>query len=330
VKNTRSQGSTEYLVILGAVLLVSMVTVTLLGGFPSSGSTTKEQQSKAYWSGTTPFAITTAKISNSTGSFTVSNRLTEKVYLTSVEVQDASGNIQTIMTPNRVFNAGEDIVLTQLSGSNITNSTLNPCYSAATPKTGSTFEFKVVSFSYTQGSIAGIRQQGAQPLIGKCSADLSVGDRYQGGKIAYLLQPGNAGFVAGEQHGLIAATSDQSTTATWGCYGTVITGADGTAIGTGHQNTHDMITASCTNAAQLCHGVSIGGYTDWYIPSYAELNTLYASRDIVGGYASVAWYISSSEFGVSPAGFHGKYFLNGLESELTKAGGMYLRCVRAF
>jgi len=66
VKKIRGQGSTEYLVILGAVLLVSLVIVSLLGSFPSSSSSTKEQQSKSYWAGTTPFAISTVKISNST------------------------------------------------------------------------------------------------------------------------------------------------------------------------------------------------------------------------------------------------------------------------
>jgi len=136
VKKARGQGSTEYLVILGAVLLVSLVTVSLTGSFPSSAGTTKEQQSKSYWSGTTPFAISIAKVSNSTFSFTVSNKLTERVYLTAIEVQDGSGNNLTIMTPNQVFNAGEEIILSHLNAPNITNSSFNPCYSTGAAKTG--------------------------------------------------------------------------------------------------------------------------------------------------------------------------------------------------
>ena len=99
------------------------------------------------------------------------------------------------------------------------------------------------------------------------------------------------------QHGLIVATSDQGNSS-WGvapCYGTDISGADSTAIGTGHQNTHDMITvASCTNIAQLVHGVTISGYSDWYLPSKEELNKLYLNRVAIGGFTST-YYWSSSE-----------------------------------
>ncbi|GAG27669.1 unnamed protein product, partial [marine sediment metagenome] len=42
-----------------------------------------------------------------------------------------------------------------------------------------------------------------------------------------------------------APPSYQSTSAQWGCYGTLISGADGTAVGTGEQNTIDIETG-CT------------------------------------------------------------------------------------
>ena len=164
----RGQGATEYLVILGAVLLVALVIVSLLGWFPSLGGSTKEQQSKSYWSGTSPFAITTTRVNNNSITLSVSNRLAEKVNLTSIEVQDGFGNTGTIMTPNVFFNAGEEAVLNAAEAV-YHNSTLNPCTTTGTTKTGNTFEFKIVAFTYTQGTITGIRQQGAQPLVGRCS-----------------------------------------------------------------------------------------------------------------------------------------------------------------
>ena len=52
-------------------------------------------------------------------------------------------------------------------------------------------------------------------------------DAYQGGIVFYLFQEGDPGYVAGEVHGLIAATEDQTTIeewdeiedgTVWGCY----------------------------------------------------------------------------------------------------------------
>jgi len=156
----RGQGATEYLVILGAVLLVALVIVSLLGWFPSLGGATKEQQSKSYWSGASPFAITTYKVSTGAITFSVSNRLADKLLLTNISVQDGFGTDVSIAAPNQYFNAGEEIVLAN------TTALGNPC---AGKVAGTAFEFKVVAFTYTQGTISGIRQQGAQALVGRCS-----------------------------------------------------------------------------------------------------------------------------------------------------------------
>ena len=164
----------------------------------------------------------------------------------------------------------------------------------------------------------------------------SIGNAYQGGIIAYLFQEGDSGYVAGEMHGLIAATEDQTTAdeVEWGCYEIGITGADGTAIGTGAQNTLDIL-AGCSEdgiPAKLAsdYEVTVDGvtYDDWFLPSKDELNLLYLNNEAVGGFAN-NYYWSSTEAGSGAAwrqNFNnGSQFNNGSYS-----GTGRVRAVRAF
>ena len=175
---------------------------------------------------------------------------------------------------------------------------------------------------------------------GDNNGNITIGNAYQGGIIAYLFQEGDIGYIAGEIHGLIAATEDQTTAdgVERGCYNTegssVITGAEGTAIGTGAQNTLDIL-ADCSEdgiPAKLAsdYEVTVDGdtYDDWFLPSKDELNKLYLQRDVVGGFAYNSYW-SSSEFGNSNAWLQsfdsGNQFYNASPN-----GTNRVRAVRAF
>ena len=161
----RGQGATEYLVILGAVLLVALVIVSLLGWFPALGGSTREQQSKSYWQGATPFSITSFKLNGTSISLAISSRVSDRMNLTSVDFADSLSNSVNVYSgaTGTLFNAGQEQTLSNLTTWNVAG---NQCLTAAS---GSVFDYATVTFTYTKAGITGYKQVGARPLTGRCS-----------------------------------------------------------------------------------------------------------------------------------------------------------------
>ncbi len=157
------------------------------------------------------------------------------------------------------------------------------------------------------------------------SLDLVLGSVFQGGKVAYILQVSDPGHIPGQTHGIIAAANDQSIGAEWGCIGSTLTGADAEILGTGYQNTLDIV-AGCTTAgiaAKLCADLVLGTYTDWALPSKDELDVLYQNQSAIGNF-SIKDYWSSSEFIINYSWFQN--FGDGKPESGLKD---YKACVRA-
>jgi len=125
---------------------------------------------------------------------------------------------------------------------------------------------------------------------------IQIGDYRFGGVVFYIDGTG--------LHGLVCDINDQNY-AQWGCQNVAITGADGTAIGTGSQNTID-IEAGCATpntAADICANLSLNTYSDWFLPSRLELLEMAIQKTsinntsiIYGGTAiSNVYYWSSTE-----------------------------------
>jgi hypothetical protein len=158
---------------------------------------------------------------------------------------------------------------------------------------------------------------------------VAVGDSYGGGIVAYILQSGDTGYDASVQHGLIAAPADQSAGIQWYNGSNMVTGATGTAIGTGQANTTAIVTiqGAGSYAAQLCNDLTVGGYNDWFLPSKDELDKLYINKVAIGGFDD-DHYWSSSEYDALYAWY--QYFGNGSKYKSSKNGSFRVRAVRAF
>ena len=99
-----------------------------------------------------------------------------------------------------------------------------------------------------------------------------------GGKIFYIDMTRNAGsqyFEAactGWSDGACGGSDASDPSVAWGCNGADISGANGEALGTGRQNTNDIVTGCATTGipAQLADALVLGGRSDWYLASKDE------------------------------------------------------------
>lgn len=177
--------------------------------------------------------------------------------------------------------------------------------------------------------------------VGRC-ADLLicvVGDTGPGGGIVFYVDlnrpAGSRYFEAacvGWQNDCDGTTVDPLVE--WGCNGTVINGADGILIGTGEQNTADIVTGCPTPgvAAHLANDLVLGGQTDWFLPSKDELNEMFTNLHSpvtpLGGFLTDDFYLSSSED--DDASAFAQRFDDGVHDNRSKGTTYYVRPVRVF
>jgi hypothetical protein len=166
---------------------------------------------------------------------------------------------------------------------------------------------------------------------------VAVGDVYGGGIVFYVLQSGDAGYDANVQHGLIAATANQSNGVNWAKTASV-TGATGTAIGTGLANTNLIILNqgnSGSYAAKIARDYTGGGYTDWYLPSAEELHKMVGvtALNLSNYYHSSTEYNSTNAIyeGLTIGDFYRTPGTGSYPSGTTKTGNpLNVRAIRSF
>jgi hypothetical protein len=148
-----------------------------------------------------------------------------------------------------------------------------------------------------------------------------VGQSYAGGIVFYVDGSG--------LHGLVVTTTDVGRQP-WGCRGTSV--PTSAAFGTGATNTAAII-ASCGEAsfaAKTADGLSLAGYTDWFLPSAAEMSLVRTNLYLqaLGGLSQWDQYWTSSE-AWADAGYVANFYYGDMGANY-KDGNNLFRAVRAF
>lgn len=168
--------------------------------------------------------------------------------------------------------------------------------------------------------------------------DHYVGELYGGGVVFWVDHTG--------EHGLIASMFDLSTSQVWSNITSTLIGTTAQSDWDGNANTTAIIGQSghTSSAAKLCADYTnadygTGVYSDWYLPSIAELNHVWnnfyevqkvLTNDGNGSTTPLVRnnYWSSTEYGSTNA--WGFYFYGGASTVGSKYGTYNVRAVRAF
>jgi hypothetical protein len=97
----------------------------------------------------------------------------------------------------------------------------------------------------------------------------NIGDAYGGGFFAGQIN------VSGTKYNLVVApkSTGENSSRAWGVYG--VTTAQTSVINGPTNSAVEASLGASYQAATFCEGLTIGGYTDWYLPAKNELEVLY-------------------------------------------------------
>jgi hypothetical protein len=105
-------------------------------------------------------------------------------------------------------------------------------------------------------------------------------------------------------------------------------------VGQGKQSTQAIVTYMKNNersgtAAQTCQQLMQGGYTDWFLPSQAELNLMYLNlkKNELGGFGKGSYW-SSTQSGWMSAWY--QKFSDGTQDSASKETSYRIRPIRQF
>ena len=138
-----------------------------------------------------------------------------------------------------------------------------------------------------------------------------IGELAHGGIVFYIDETGEHGLVSALEDAIVGASDTNLYEGyhgyEWGCYEKYVPGAGDEIIGSGYQNTIDILTHMCESenggliAAQAALDYESEGYSDWYLPSSGELEEMHntigfgGEEGNIGNFLFDAQYWSSTE-----------------------------------
>jgi Flp pilus assembly protein TadG len=115
-------------------------------------------------------------------------------------------------------------------------------------------------------------------------------------------------------------------TSAWGCSGITAGAADDN---NGAANTATVVqVCGQATAAAVCDNLVAHGYSDWYLPSYNELECLRANATFIGGFSQGIYWSSTEGSGILYLNAKYRTFPTGTIGHGSKSSVYKLRCVR--
>jgi hypothetical protein len=149
----KGQTSTEYLIILAVTIIIALVAVSVLGGFPTLfTSQSGEMLSEAYW-GSAKLSITHHRIAGTVGRFVFMNKMRYPIEIVAINLD----NIGLIEASEIIIPSGGSQLIEQNTG-----------FTCST--TGDKYAYKVtLNYTYADRPELGVFTfTGLKPLIGVC------------------------------------------------------------------------------------------------------------------------------------------------------------------